>query len=65
MPFGIRPSNVRVCHSTTRAFEFGIRPKSSVNLRVLATRLGLTRALARDRNHNRNSNRESLSVEFA
>ena len=22
MPFGIRPSNVRVCHSTTRAFEF-------------------------------------------
>ena len=21
MPFGIRPSNVRVCHSTTRAFE--------------------------------------------
>ena len=23
MPFGIRPSNVRVCHSTTRAFEFG------------------------------------------
>ena len=37
MPFGIRPSNVRVCHSTTRAFEFGMRQKSSVNLRLLAT----------------------------
>ena len=37
MPFGIRPSNVRVCHSTTRAFEFGMRAKSSVNLRPLAT----------------------------
>ena len=38
MPFGIRPSNVRVCHSTTRAFEFGMRQKSSFNLRLLATR---------------------------
>jgi hypothetical protein len=29
MPFGIRPSNVRVCHSTTRALLAGA-PKFSV-----------------------------------
>ena len=28
MPFGIRPSNVRVCHSTTRAY------RASINLSV-------------------------------
>ena len=29
MPFGIRPSNVRVCHSTTRASRIGNFPQGA------------------------------------
>src|SRR5438105_3121264 len=50
MPFGIRPSNVRVCHSTTRARERLKRAEFAAEFAAWQVGFGLTPALAPNRN---------------
>src|SRR3984893_10561044 len=47
MPFGIRPSNVRVCHSTTRAFECVKRAEFAAEPAPWQVSFGVTLAHAR------------------
>src|SRR6266436_717463 len=64
MPFGIRPSNVRVCHSTTRASECVKRAKFAAEPTSWQVAFGnpltLSHALALDRNQSSMSKSKSM-----